>query len=77
MRKWGQKKYRPGAVWQAKDYDTSPQPVHFQIIAPGEFPNERKCTIIHKYSHHEKHNTEGVYTLRHLKKHFVCIKEGK
>lgn len=75
MRVWGQKKYRPGAVWTV---EREFRPFHFQIIGPSENgPNWRQCEIVHKYSFDARYNCKGPFTLTHLRKHAKLLQEGK
>jgi hypothetical protein len=74
-RKFGARKYRPGAVWRVV---RELHPFDFVILdkAKNGKINYRWCQVSHFTSRDKDLDLKGDYSLTHLKQYAVCVKEG-
>jgi hypothetical protein len=74
-RKFGQRKYRVGAVWAVK---RETNPFTFVVLGPAlnKRVDYRNCSVEYRNSQDQRHNCIADYSIKHLRKYAICIKEG-
>lgn len=75
-RKFGKRKFRPGAVWLVEIPD---RPFHFHVLGPAKSGriDSRLCAVKYVEVRYRVSDFEGDFTIKHLQKYAICIQEGE